>query len=97
MYDVAGLSRRINFNLGDTELSGKITVEQYINNCTPNPIKNVKSRYLVVNADKMIPKPNPKTATIIKSGKSNKIYLYCISTTVPEILKYAIKIKRIRN
>jgi hypothetical protein len=49
---------------------GKITVEAYIINRTPNPIRNRKSLYFAVEAENNSPNPNPIMA-IIKMSIGN--------------------------
>jgi hypothetical protein len=41
---------------------GYIIGVAYIHSCTPNPIRLVKSLYLVVSEEIIIPKPSPRSA-----------------------------------
>ena len=52
-----------NFNRGSVIVdNGYTTGVAYINNCTANPINTVKSRYLVVIDEMIMPKPRPRPA-----------------------------------
>ena len=66
---VSGLSCKIQchfgFNLLNTNELGYTTGVIYISNCTPNETKKVKSLYLVVIAEIII--PNPKEIIAIMS------------------------------
>jgi len=44
--------------------NGYTTGVAYINNCTAKPIKTVKSLYLVVMEEMMMPRPRPRPAII---------------------------------
>ena len=65
---------------------GKITGVIYIANWTPKAIKNRKSLYLVVNAEKIIPNPND-SIPIKKINTGSKSAYQLGSSAFPIIIK----------
>ena len=60
------------YSLG-TELSGYIIGVAYINSCVPKLTKKLKSLYLVVRDEIIIPNPKPKRAIIRTNKGKNDI------------------------
>ena len=64
--DVIGLSIIIHLYFSERKDNGYTTGVANISNCTPNPTRNLRSLYFVVNDEMIIPNPRPNPAIIIR-------------------------------